>query len=263
MRNFDHPLNLGVIVEDSDQLRAIYACLASPVIVALVLGTLDNLGQATDAATLKAPAAPKPAASPAAEPTAAAPAPAGEQSASAAAASPAASDAAVELDTGGHPWSADLHASTKGKTKDGYWRMKVGVSRPADLPGFPATAAAAPSPAASPSPSATDAGAASAGDAGASSAAPAEDDEFAAFRAADAAGSAAAAEIPARTWTDADLSKLCNQAAQKLGDPGPVKELIASHVPEGEVPHSRNIPADQREAFASAVETKAGIVFAG
>jgi hypothetical protein len=258
------PLHMSVVVNDTDEMRAIYACLSSPVIVALVLGTVDNLGPALDATALKAPVAPKPVASPAAEPSAAAPAPAGEQSASAAAASPAASDAA-EIDTGGHAWSADLHASTKGKTKDGYWRMKVGVSRPADLPGFPATAAAAPSPAASPSPSATDAGAAGAGDAGASSAAPAveEDDEFAAFRAADAAGSAAATEIPARTWTDADLSKLCNQAAQKLGDPGPVKELIAQHVPEGEVPHSRNIPADQREAFASAVEQKAGIVFAG
>lgn len=43
----------------------------------------------------------------------------------------------VELDTGGWPWSAELHASSKSKTKDGYWRMKVGVSRPSPKSGYP------------------------------------------------------------------------------------------------------------------------------
>jgi hypothetical protein len=52
---------------------------------------------------------------------------------------------------------------------------------------------------------------------------------------------------PARKWTDADLGALCNQAAVKLGDPAPIKAMIAEHVPEGQVPHSRNIPEDQRE----------------
>jgi hypothetical protein len=45
---------------------------------------------------------------------------------------PAAAD--DDVDAQGWPWSADLHASTKAKTKDGLWRMKVGVTRPAPKP---------------------------------------------------------------------------------------------------------------------------------
>ncbi len=41
------------------------------------------------------------------------------------------------VDAGGWPWSPDMHASTKGMTQDGYWRMKVGVKRPDPKPGFP------------------------------------------------------------------------------------------------------------------------------
>ena len=174
-----------------------------------------------------------------------------------------------EVDAHGHPWSADLHASTKGKTKDGLWRMKVGVSRPDPLPGFPAdngansaaTGTSSETGALSAtSPTATDSASAPSDTAG-------DDDEFAAFRAAaatsDATDAAAAASVPARQLSDADLGALCNQAAVKLGDPTPVKEIIAQYVPEGEVAHSRNIPADKREEFAKAVETKAGIEFAG
>lgn len=43
----------------------------------------------------------------------------------------------VEIDADGHPWSADIHAASKSKTKAGLWRMKVGASRPAPMPGFP------------------------------------------------------------------------------------------------------------------------------
>lgn len=168
-----------------------------------------------------------------------------------------------EIDAHGHPWSADLHASTKGKTKDGLWRMKVGVSRPDPLAGYPADAAtgtAANGTEAQPGPSATTGTAdAPAGDG--------DDDEFAAFRqaaeASNAADVAAAASVPARKFTDADLGALCNQAAVKLGDPSPVKEIIAQYVSQGEVAHSRNIPEDKREEFAKAVEAKAGIQFAG
>jgi hypothetical protein len=179
------------------------------------------------------------------------------------------SDDGGEVDAHGHPWSADLHASTKGKTKDGLWRMKVGVSRPDPKPGFPvdeqsagtgtstetgtasATSQTAPAPA--DAPAATSGG---------------EDDEFAAFRAAaatsDQVDQAAAASAPtARQWSDADLGTLCNQAAVKLGDPSPIKEIIAQYVPQGEVAHSRNIPGEKREDFAKAVEAKAGIEFAG
>lgn len=42
-----------------------------------------------------------------------------------------------EIDKDGHSWSTDLHAATKSKTNDGRWRMKVGVSRPAPVEGFP------------------------------------------------------------------------------------------------------------------------------
>lgn len=42
-----------------------------------------------------------------------------------------------EVDAHGWPWSAELHASSKSKTKNGLWRMKVGVSRPDPKPGRP------------------------------------------------------------------------------------------------------------------------------
>jgi hypothetical protein len=168
-----------------------------------------------------------------------------------------------EIDAHGHPWSEALHASTKGKTKDGLWRMKVGVSRPAPLPGFPKDGAATGTASSGAgSPAGTSATTGSAG-----SAAGEDEDEFAAFRAAaeksNAGDAAAAASVPARKWTDADLGSLCNQAAVKLGDPAPIKAVIAEFVPEGQVPHSRNIPDDKREDFAKAVEAKAGITFAG
>lgn len=242
----DFPMHVGIVVTSAAQLASVYALLGA------------------SAPAVATAAAPEPAPT-AAAPTAAAPTAAAEQSAPAAEASPAADSG--EVDAGGWPWSADLHASTKGKTKDGYWRMKVGVTRPADKPGFSPSNAAAAAPA-SPEPSQSE----SAGDAGtatASAAAPSseEDDEFAAFREAaaksDATDAAAAAAAPARKWTDADLGALCNQAAVKLGDPAPIKGLIAEYVAEGEVAHSRNIAEDKRAAFAAAVEAKAGITFAG
>ncbi len=170
----------------------------------------------------------------------------------------------VEIDAHGHPWSADTHASTKGKTKDGLWRMKVGVSRPDPLPGFPVEEEATGTSSATDTPSATSPAATEAEDA---PAATGDEDEFAAFRAAaatsEATDAAAAASVPARQLSDADLGALCNQAAVKLGDPSPVKEIIAKFTPEGQVAHSRNIPAERREEFAKEVEAKAGIEFAG
>jgi hypothetical protein len=41
------------------------------------------------------------------------------------------------LDTGGWPWTDGLHAPTKSKTKEGYWRMAVGKKRPDPKPGYP------------------------------------------------------------------------------------------------------------------------------
>jgi hypothetical protein len=171
-----------------------------------------------------------------------------------------------EIDAHGHPWSADLHASTKGKTKDGLWRMKVGVTRPDPKPGFPVatgtgTSSETPAPSAT-SPTATDQAS------GQPATSTDDDDEFAAFREAaatsNATDAAAAAAVPAaREYTDADLGALCNQAAVKLGDPGPVKAIIAKYMPEGTVAHSRNVPAEQRSAFVNEIETAAGITFAG
>lgn len=166
-----------------------------------------------------------------------------------------------EVDAAGWPWSPELHASTKGKTKDGLWRMKVGVTRPDPKPGFDAGFTSTESTGetgSSPSEAAPIPAASSTGD---------EDDEFAAFRAAsekvEAENAAAAASVPARKWTDADLSALCNQAAVKLGDPAPVKAIITAFTPEGETAHSRNIPEAKRAEFAAAIEAKAGIEFAG
>lgn len=163
------------------------------------------------------------------------------------------------VDAAGWPWDAAMHASTRTMTKEGLWRMKVGVSRPDAKPGFPKETGGTGTKESSPE--------ALAGATAAIPAAGEDEDEFAAFRAAaDKAGAtdtAAVASIPARKWTDADLGALCNQAAVKLGDPAPVKAIIAEFAPAGEVPHSRLIPDDKRDAFARAVEAKAGITFAG
>ena len=158
-----------------------------------------------------------------------------------------------------------MHASTKGLTKEGLWRMKVGVSRPAAKEGFPketstggtGTAASTES---APASSTVESQPATSTDS-------ADEDEFAAFaKAANKSGetdAAAAAAIPARKWTDADLGALCNQAATKLNDPAPVRAVIAQYVPADAVQHSRMVPQDQRAAFAAALEAAAGIEFAG
>ena len=49
----------------------------------------------------------------------------------AAPAAPVASTGTEELDAAGWPWTPELHAASKGKTGQGLWRMKVGVTRPA------------------------------------------------------------------------------------------------------------------------------------
>lgn len=134
-----------------------------------------------------------------------------------------------ELDSAGVEWDAEIHASSRALDKDGTWRMKRGVKKEDELE--------APANDNEPElPLGFD-----------------EDDEFASFK----------ADISPREWSDNDLSKLCNQVAAALSNPAPVRALIAEFVAEGEMPHSRNIPADKREAFAKAMEAKAGITFAG
>lgn len=46
-------------------------------------------------------------------------------------------DVSNTLDADGHPWSAEMHSATKNITKGGLWRMKVGVTRPDPMPGYP------------------------------------------------------------------------------------------------------------------------------
>lgn len=232
-----YPLEVGIIVQDAAQLAAVYALL----------------GGVSPAAIAASAPAPKVVAD-TATPIATAETEAESDSA------PAADSG--EIDAAGWPWSPELHASTKGVTKDGLWRMKIGVSRPAPKPGFPKDDASTGGTGTTNPGTATQAGAtAASADAGE------DEDEFAAFRSAadkaNGADAAAAASIPARNWTDADLGALCNQAAVKLGDPEPVKEVIEQFVAEGVVPKSRNIAPENRAAFAKALEAKAGIEFAG
>jgi hypothetical protein len=163
----------------------------------------------------------------------------------------------IDRDVNGIPFDPALHTGTK--KKDGTWRMKKGAETPSSTSTtsqVSETAVGAPEPAGSSQTAEPASAAASPVD---------EEDEFAAFAAAAAKVDAAKAEVvlPAREWTDADLGALCNQAAVKLGDPTPVKEQIARFVPEGEVAHSRNVPADKRAEFVAAIEAAAGIEFAG
>lgn len=230
--------------------------LASFAAVCALLGGASSVAVA--AATPKAPVA-----SPATSEVAATEASKPVETGSAAASSESSDTSTV--DAHGHPWSADLHAATKGTTKDGLWRMKVGVSRPDPLPGFPKETGGTGTEASGSAATGTEASAGAT--AANASAGQDDDDEFAAFRAAAAASDAgdakAAAEVPARKWTEADLSALCNQAAGKAGDPAPIKTVIAEFVPTGEPVHSRNIPEDKRAAFAAALQAKVGFEFAG
>lgn len=236
--NNPYPMHVGIVVTSASQLAAVYAVLAG-VSTNAVADRVIGKSQA-----LAAPYTPSEIVNPP-EPVEEAPAIDGR-----------------EVDAHGWPWAADMHASTRTMTKEGLWRMKVGVTRPDPKPGFPIADAGSTSTASTGETASSQTEAAAPANAGDS-----DDDEFAAFRAAsekvEAEDTAAAASIPARKWTDADLGALCNQAAVKLGDPAPVKALIAEYVTPGEVPHSRNIAEDKRADFAAAVEAKAGIEFAG
>ena len=164
-------------------------------------------------------------------------------------------DEGIEVDTDGVPFDESIHTGTK--TKDGRWRMKKGAVRPESSVPNQTGSMSTESNGAETFSESGDAASESAGDPGID-----EDDEFAAFKEA-AAQIPETPAVPVRTWTDADLGQLCNDAAVKLNDPAPVKALIAKFAPEGTVPHSRNIPNADREAFAQAIEETAGIEYAG
>ncbi len=163
-------------------------------------------------------------------------------------------DENAELDAHGHPWS-DIYADSKLKTTAGLWRMKKGNERPAPMPGYPKEEASTTEEPVTeqqveevPVTEEPEA--------------PADDE---AEMWADAAGTEAPA-VPEREWTDADLSKLCNQAAKALEASGGVpklKELVAVYSASGTVPHSRNIPVEDRERFAGEVEALANVKYEG
>jgi len=163
-----------------------------------------------------------------------------------AAVSSEASDMAGKTDAAGTLFDPARH--TGSIVKSGLWRMKAGMSRG---PGEGEDSPNYVNPNGTPVAGATSTAAATT--------APVEEDEFAAFRAAATPTPAPAA----RSWTDADLSKLCNQAALKAGGPDGVKAVIAKYVPAGAPQHSRSIPAENREAFAVEIETSHGITFEG
>ena len=276
MARFDYPIQVPVMVTSEEQLAQIYAVLAGTALSTPLAAApyQPNTGDRPETVASKGNENAKPVTSLASVGDATQvlenPASAGTGPTATTDASP--SDDANEIDAHGWPWSPELHASTKGQTKDGLWRMKVGVTRPDPKPGFPKTietpsetstisqASAAVSGATEPAGSTPT-------EAPVSAAASQDDDEFAAFHAAvakaDAEDGAAKASVPPRTYSDADLGALCNQAAVKMNDPAPVKAIIAQFVPEGEVAHSRNVPQDKRAEFVAAVEAKAGIEFAG
>lgn len=167
----------------------------------------------------------------------------------------------LELDAHGHPWSADLHASTKGKTQDGLWRMGRGKERPEPMPGYPK---------------------------GAENPAPVEDviqpsekvpvgpetivitegpadidDEFAQF-ATKTEEPAASTEAPAREWSDADVSNAANWAVNSLGGkPEGIVALRDKYIPAGMVPKTMNIPVEDREAFVQDLEKLVGAAYPG
>ena len=144
----DFPMHVGIVVTSAAQLASVYALLGASALADAMLGASALADAMLLADAMKAPAQES--------------LPVSETGSGSDGSAPSAGETASEntdgeVDAGGWSWSADLHASTKGKTKDGYWRMKVGVTRPADKPGFSpsnAAAAAPASPEASPSASA-------------------------------------------------------------------------------------------------------------
>lgn len=258
------PMHVGIVVMNAAQLAAVYSLLGGASAGAIATSSAGN------------PVSAKPVTAPVSgggeTPVQESQASAGSGQTVTNSAPPSEVPAGAEgVDAHGWPWSADMHASTGTKTKEGLWRMKVGVSRPDPKPGYPidqgnnaaqtgATSTPTNGAAAEQAASATGATAGVSPEAD-------EEDEFAAFRAAaaqsDAKAAEAAASAPARKYSDSDLAVLCNDAAVKLGDPVPVKALIAEYVGEGAVAHSRNVPEDRRAAFVAAVEAKAGITFKG
>lgn len=244
---YDYPIQTTVLVTSSEQLAAVYAVLANP-----NLSDAVNLGMEIQR---RSPAKAEPIPDPVEQTFQRKVESVEELTEAVSKSHNAASN--PELDSAGVPFDPELHTGTK--KKDGTWRAKKGKAdeaaalveevAEAEDEGNETNSFNGESTASEISPSSDTDG---------------DEDEFAAFKEA-AAQTEEPAEVvvPERTWTDADLGQLCNDAAVKLGNPAPIKAMIAKYVPEGEVPHSRNVPNDQREAFAQEIEEAAGIEYAG
>lgn len=113
--NNPYPMHVGIVVTSAAQLAGVYALLG-----ASVLADAMFLADAMEA--------------PAQESLPVSETGSGSDGSAPSAGETASENTDGEVDAGGWSWSADLHASTKAKTKDGLWRMKVGVTRPAPKP---------------------------------------------------------------------------------------------------------------------------------
>lgn len=246
----NHLREFNVVIETEEQLRGVYAVLASRAALAAALAAVNG-GSGNIVAPVAERAKPATEKPSEAGASGAESAPAGDGTIATSGASP--SD--VKVDAAGTPFDPDRH--TGSIVKSGLWRMKAGLSRG---PGEGEDAI----PKADGTGTTSDGPASDAGEAATAATVEVEEDEFAAFTKANAeAEGAAAAAVPERTWADADLSSLCAQAATKLGNADPIREIIANYTPEGETPHSRNVPAENRAAFAAEIEKAAGITYAG
>ena len=150
----DEPTHLRALVVMLEAIAGKPGILASQPIPEYTRARAANGGVATDLAPLPEPAAaeafaltPPPVVldvPPTAAPAAVIPPP-----------PPPAADGAEELDSAGHAWNADIHASSKAKVADGTWRKRRGGPSETAEAAAPVAPPAPPAPSAPPAPPAT------------------------------------------------------------------------------------------------------------
>ena len=150
----DEPTHLRALVVMLEAIAGKPGIPASQPIPEYMWARVANGGAATDLAPLPEPAAaeafaltPPPVVldvPPTAAPAAVIPPP-----------PPPAADGAEELDSAGHAWNADIHASSKAKVADGTWRKRRGGPSETAEAAAPVAPPAPPAPSAPPAPPAT------------------------------------------------------------------------------------------------------------
>lgn len=146
-------------------------------------------------------------------------------------------DAAIDLDDEGQSWDENIHSPNKTKNADGTWRKKKNAAMPKIQDLEPANIVET------------------------VYIAEVTDDikignHVDSFEYFDDITLSASKE-----YTDADMSKICNQAASSSADINIIKKLIAETVPEGQVSHSRNIPLEKRVDFVQKLQQICQIEF--